>query len=139
MSRIRIYKNGTVGNQDGTVVSSGTWSNPIQSGYVNIPSSGEELSDPIQVFIRCDDNFETIESLSKHASILLSEGDKWRFALTEVGLSSATWGNPLDILTQVIDQNVEFWVQARVLAGEEPGNDKTDSIGAQGHLKEQES
>ena len=133
-SKIKIYK-GTVtaGQTDGTLVSSGTGLNPIESGAIKVPESGYTEGSWIKLAVRCDSGFKTVEDSSRHArvSIVDSAGvTMWQLAPDNSGQAGTPedWGDPLDFLSEIGDKNTIFWVRARVASTEEPANDTSVDI-----------
>jgi hypothetical protein len=80
-SRILIYKNNpTAGETNGTLVSSGDDTEPIESGSILVPEDGFEDGDWVKLALRCDEDFETEEADSKHAEVSINDStsvDKW--------------------------------------------------------------
>jgi len=133
-SKIKIYK-GTVtaGQTDGTLVSSGTGSNPIESGAIKVPESGYTEGSWIKLAVRCDSGFKTVEDSYRHArvSIVDSVGvTMWQLAPDNSGQAGTpeNWGDPLDFLSEINDKNTIFWARARVAHTEEPANDTNVDI-----------
>jgi len=133
-SKIKIYK-GTVtaGQADGTLVSSGTGLNPIESGAIKVPESGYAEGSWIKLAVRCDTGYETVEDASRHAriSIVDSAGvTLWQLAPDNSGQpgTAEDWGEPLDFVTKIGATNTIFWARARVASTEEPANDKSVHI-----------
>ena len=128
-SKIKIYK-GTVtaGQTDGTLVSSGTGLNPIESGAIKVPESGYAEGNWIKLAVRCDTGYETVEDSSRHARISIVDSTKvtmWQLAPDNNGQAGTAedWGEPLDFLTKIGATNTIFWARARVASTEEPAND----------------
>ena len=128
-SKIKIYK-GTVtaGGTDGTLVSSGTGLNPIESGAIKVPESGYTEGSWIKLATRCDNGYETVEDASRHARISIEDSagvTLWQLAPDNAGSAGTPedWGDPLDFLTKIGDTNTIFWARARVAYTEEPAND----------------
>jgi len=130
-SKIKIYKNNpTAGGTNGTLVSSGTGLNPIESGAIKVPESGYAEGNWIKLAVRCDTGYETVEDSSRHAriSIVDSAGvTLWQLAPDNSGQAGTPqdWGDPLDFLTKIGATNTIFWARARVASTEEPANDKS--------------
>ena len=128
-SKIKIYK-GTVtaGQTDGTLVSSGTGLNPIESGAIKVPESDYQEGIWIKLAVRCDTGYETVEDSSRHARISIVDSAKvtmWQLAPDNSGQpgTAEDWGDPLDFLTKIGATNTIFWARARVASTEEPAND----------------
>jgi hypothetical protein len=133
-SKIKIYKNSpTAGGTDGTLVSSGTGLNPIESGAIKVPASDYQEGIWIKLAVRCDNGYETVEDSSRHAriSIVDSAGvTMWQLAPDNAGNAGTPedWGDPLDFLTKIGATNTIFWARARVAHTEEPANDTSVDI-----------
>ena len=133
-SKIKIYK-GTVtaGGTDGTLVSSGTGLNPIESGAIKVPESGYTEGSWIKLAVRCDTGYETVEDASCHARISIEDSTGvtyWQLAPDNSGQAGTPedWGDPLDFLSKIGATNTIFWVRARVAHTEEPANDTSVDI-----------
>jgi hypothetical protein len=130
-SKIKIYKNNpTAGGTDGTLVSSGTGLNPIESGAIKVPAAGYQEGSWIKLAVRCDTGYETVEDSSRHARISIVDSAKvtmWQLAPDNSGQAGTPedWGEPLDFLTKIGATNTIFWARARVASTEEPANDRS--------------
>ena len=128
-SKIKIYKGAvTAGQTDGTLVSSGTGLDPIESGAIKVPASDYQEGIWIKLAVRCDNGYETVEDSSRHARISIVDSSKvtmWQLAPDNSGQpgTAEDWGEPLDILTKIGATNTIFWARARVAHTEEPVND----------------
>ena len=133
-SKIKIYKNNpTAGGTDGTLVSSGTGLNPIESGAIKVPESGYAEGNWIKLAVRCDTGYETVEDSSRHARISIEDSAKvtmWQLAPDNSGQpgTAEDWGDPLDFLSKIGATNTLFWVRARAAHTEEPANDASVDI-----------
>ena len=133
-SKIKIYKNNpTAGGTDGTLVSSGTGLNPIESGAIKVPAAGYQEGSWIKLAVRCDAGYETVEDSSRHARISIEDSTGvtfWQLAPDNNGQAGTPqdWGEPLDFLTQIGATNTIFWARARVASTEEPANDTSVDI-----------
>ena len=133
-SKIKIYKdNPTAGGTDGTLVSSGTGLNPIESGAIKVPAAGYQEGSWIKLAVRCDTGYETVEDSSRHARISIIDSTKvtmWQLAPDNSGQAGTAedWGDPLDFLTKIGATNTIFWARARVASTEEPANDTSVDI-----------
>jgi hypothetical protein len=133
-SKIKIYKGAvTAGQTDGTLVSSGTGLNPIESGAIKVPASGHAEGNWIKLAVRCDTGYETVEDSSRHARISIIDSTKvtmWQLAPDNNGQAGTPqdWGEPLDFLTKIGATNTIFWARARVASTEEPANDESVDI-----------
>lgn len=127
-SQIKIYKdNPTAGETNGTLVSSGTNTAPIESG--SLKANENEISSNIKLATRCDSGFQTdgdtIISIIDSTSV-----DKWSLAPDSAG-SPGTWGDwgaSLTISSMVGSTNTIFWARARALDTEDPINDSSVQI-----------
>jgi len=133
-SKIKIYKGTiTAGGTNGTLVSSGTGLDPIESGAIKVPAADYQEGDWIKLAVRCDAGFETVEDASRHARISIVDSTSvtlWQLAPDNAGQAGTpeTWGGSLDFLTKIGDKNVLFWARARVASTEEPANDDSVDI-----------
>ena len=133
-SKIKIYKNNpTAGGTDGTLVSSGTGLDPIESGAIKVPAAGYQEGSWIKLAVRCDAGYETVEDSSRHARISIVDSAKvtmWQLAPDDNGQpgTAKDWGEPLDVLTKIGATNTIFWARARVASTEEPANDESVDI-----------
>ncbi len=133
-SKIKIYKNNpTAGGTDGTLVSSGTGLDPIESGAIKVPAAGYQEGSWIKLAVRCDTGYETVEDSSRHARISIIDSTKvtmWQLAPDNNGQAGTPedWGDPLDFLTKIGATNTIFWARARVAYTEEPANDTSVDI-----------
>ena len=133
-SKIKIYK-GTVtaGQTDGTLVSSGTGMDPIESGAIKVPESDYTEGSWIKLAVRCDTGYETVEDSLRHARISIVDSTKvtmWQLAPDNSGQAGTPedWGDPLDFSTKIGATNTIFWARARVASTEEPANDESVDI-----------
>ena len=127
-SQIKIYKdNPTAGETNGTLVSSGTNTDPIESG--SLKANENEVGASIKLATRCDSGFQTEGDTV--ISIIDSESvDKWSLA-PDSGGSPGTWGGwgaSLTISSTVGATNTIFWARARALDTEDPANDTSVQI-----------
>ena len=133
-SKIKIYKNNpTAGGTDGTLVSSGTGLDPIESGAIKVPAAGYQEGSWIKLAVRCDAGYETVEDSSRHARISIEDSagvTMWQLAPDNAGNAGTPedWGEPLDFLTKIGATNTIFWARARVASTEEPANDESVAI-----------
>jgi hypothetical protein len=133
-SKIKIYKGAvTAGQTDGTLVSSGTGLDPIESGAIKVPAAGYQEGSWIKLAVRCDNGYETVEDSSRHARISIVDSEKvtmWQLAPDNNGQpgTAEDWGEPLDFLTKIGATNTIFWARARVASTEEPSNDESVDI-----------
>ena len=133
-SKIKIYKGTiTAGGTNGTLVSSGTGLDPIESGAIKVPASGHAEGNWIKLAVRCDTGYETVEDSSRHARISIIDSTKvtmWQLAPDNNGQAGTAedWGEPLDFLTKIGATNTIFWARARVASTEEPANDESVDI-----------
>ncbi len=139
-SKIKVYKDealqtGAKTGQAGagTLVSSGDWSEPIESGDIEVPAEGHEEGNWIKCAVRCDEHFETREKSDKHVTLSIEtagdHADKWQLSPT-ASEGDPDWGEDLDITSQVDDGNTLFYIRARVAHTESPANDKSCQVQA---------
>ena len=130
---LHIYTNNpTKGGKDGTEVSSGTELSPISV----LLDAGKAEEKAVKCAVRCESGFHidgdlTIKFVGDHA-------DKWKIALdnkytAETALSSAEWKDSIG-LSNVGVANAIFWVKALSAADENPQNDTSVDIQAEGLL-----
>lgn len=131
-SQLHIYYgNPTAGGVDGTEASSGTELSPIS---VTLDASQAE-SKAVKCAVRCDTGYyiegnTTITKIGTNAS-------KWKVAVDDSytdaadALANATW---LDTITlaNVAATNTIFWVKAMSSSDENPQNDTSVDIQAEG-------
>lgn len=134
MSLIKIYKGDpTAAGTNGTLVSSGDDTEPIESGSLLVPDDGFEEGSWVKLALRCDNGFETEEADSRHARVSIEDStsvDKWQLAPDDENSPGTPedWGDPLDFAAQVDDTNTIFWARARAADSETPVNDTSVSI-----------
>ena len=130
---LHIYMNNpTEGGKDGTEVSSGTELSPISV----LLDAGKGEQKAVKCAVRCESGFHidgalTIKFVGDHA-------DKWKIALdnrytAETVLESADWKDSV-ALSNVSAANAVFWVKALSTADENPQNDTSVDIQAEGLL-----
>ena len=130
---LHIYMNNpTAGSTDGTEVSSGTELAPISV----LLDAGKGEQKAVKCAVRCESGFHidgvlTIKFVGDHA-------DKWKIALhngytAETVLESAEWKDSIS-LSNVADKNTIFWVKALSSADEQPQQDTSVDIQAEGLL-----
>jgi hypothetical protein len=134
MSLISIYSgNPTAGETNGTLVSSGTGTQPINPGAIVVPESGFEESEWVKCAIRCDSGFETEAQNGDHAELSIIDSSAvtlWQLAPDDNDSAGTPedWGDPLVFDTQVTAVNTIFWVRARVADDETPVNDTSVQV-----------
>jgi len=126
MALINLYKDGTVGNVDGTLISSGTGLSPIDTGFIKILSSGENVDEWITLGIRCDTGYKTILENARHARISVVTSTNWQLAL-DTG-SPMAYGASLDLTSEITAVNTLFYLRAKSLSTEVPINDSSVDI-----------
>ena len=130
---LHIYMNNpTEGGKDGTEVSSGTELAPISV----LLDAGKGEQKAVKCAVRCESGFHidgalTIKFVGDHA-------DKWKIALdnkytAETALESAEWKDVIS-LQNVRDTKTVFWVKALSTADEQPQQDTSVDIQAEGLL-----
>ena len=131
--KLHIYMNNpTEGGKDGTEVSSGTELAPISV----LLDAGKGEQKAVRCAVRCESGFHidgalTVKFVGDHA-------DKWKIALdnrytAETALESADWKDSI-ALSNVGAANAVFWVKALSSADENPQNDTSVDIQAEGLL-----
>ena len=131
--KLHIYMNNpTEGGKDGTEVSSGTELAPISV----LLDAGKGEQKAVKCAVRCESGFHidgalTVKFVGDHA-------DKWKIALdnrytAETALESADWKDSI-ALSNVGAANAVFWVKALSSADENPQNDTSVDIQAEGLL-----
>ena len=131
--KLHIYTNNpTEGSKDGTEVSSGTELAPISV----LLDAGKGEQKAVKCAVRCESGFHidgalTVKFVGDHA-------DKWKIALdnrytAETVLESADWKDSI-ALSNVGAANAVFWVKALSTADENPQNDTSVDIQAEGLL-----
>ena len=130
---LHIYMNNpTAGSTDGTEVSSGTELAPISV----LLDAGKGEQKAVKCAVRCESGFHidgalTIKFVGDHA-------DKWKVAMdnkytAQTALESADWKDSI-ALSDVADKNTIFWVKALSSADEQPQQDTSVDIQAEGLL-----
>ena len=130
---LHIYMNNpTEGSKDGTEVSSGTELAPISV----LLDAGKSEQKAVKCAVRCENGFHidgalTVKFVGDHA-------DKWKVAsnngyTAETALESAEWKDVIS-LQNVRDTNTVFWVKALSSADEQPQQDTSVDIQAEGLL-----
>ena len=130
---LHIYMNNpTQGGKDGTEVSAGTELAPISV----LLDAGKSEEKAVKCAVRCESGFHidgvlTIKFVGDHA-------DKWKAATdnkytAETALESAEWKDVIS-LQNVRDTNTVFWVKALSSADEQPQQDTSVDIQAEGLL-----
>ena len=131
--KLHIYTNNpTEGSKDGTEVSSGTELAPISV----LLDAGKGEQRAVKCAVRCESGFHidgvlTIKFIGDHA-------DKWKAAsnngyTVDTALESAEWKDVIS-LQNVRDTNTVFWVKALSTADEQPQQDTSVDIQAEGLL-----
>lgn len=131
-NHIHLYmSNPTAGLSDGTEISSGTGNMPL-SFTLDATQSEVQLA---KVAVRCDTGYEIAGGTS-----IYFEGttaSKWQVAEDDdysnatSALAMASWQSAIT-LAGVSSTNTVFWVKAMSLSGEDPHNDMTVSLVAEG-------
>lgn len=131
-NQLHIYSNNpTAGLTDGTEVSSGTELSPIA---VTLDASQAEAK-AVKCAVRCDTGYYIDGNVT--VSFIGTNTSKWKVAAdddyedAEDALESATWQNTLTI-ADVETSNVIFWVKAMSSSDENPQNDTSVDLQAEG-------
>jgi len=140
LSSIKIYKGDDIvaGNQSGLPASTEDFSNPVDSGFLIIPETGDTIGEWKKCALRCNEGLQTITDLGRNCRLTL-EGEKstcWQLAEDDgVGSPSLTpsdWGEPLDIVSdKIYDKNYIFHIRACADPTDIVENDKTTKLTAQ--------
>ena len=131
-NQLHIYTNNpTAGLTDGTEVSSGTELSPIA---VTLDASQAEAK-AVKCAVRCDTGYYIDGNVT--VSFVGTNTAKWKVAAdddyedADEALESATWQNTLTI-ADVGTSNVIFWVKAMSSSDENPQNDTSVDLQAEG-------
>ena len=131
-NQLHIYSNNpTAGLTDGTEVSSGTELSPIA---VTLDASQAEAK-AVKCAVRCDTGYYIDGNVT--VSFIGTNTSKWKVAAdddyedADEALESATWQNTLTI-ADVGTSNVIFWVKAMSSSDENPQNDTSVDLQAEG-------
>lgn len=132
MAHLHLYMNNpTVGGVDGTEISSGTETLPLS---LTLDASQAETK-AAKVAVRCDSGYQVDGDTS-----IYFEGTnaaKWQVAAddeyedVETALAMAQWASTLTI-SNVAATNKIFWVKATSSETEDPQNDRTTDLIAEG-------
>ena len=130
---LHIYMNNpTAGSTDGTEVSSGTELAPISV----LLDAGKGEQKAVKCAVRCESGFHIDGTLT--IKFVGDRADKWKAATdnkytAETALESAEWKDVIS-LQNVRDTNTVFWVKALSTADEQPQQDTSVDIQAEGLL-----
>ena len=125
------YGNPTAGSVDGTEASSGTELSPIA---VTLDASQAEVK-AVKCAVRCDTGYY-IEG-NTTIGFVGTNTAKWKvaednnYADAAVALANATWQDTI-ALANVADTNTIFWVKAMSSTDENPQNDTSVDVQAEG-------
>ena len=131
-THIHLYKNNpTAGLSNGTAISTGDNSAPLS---FTLDATQSEVG-AAKVGVRCDSGY----CVSGGTSIYLegTNANKWQlaadnsYASAAEALSQGVWGYSLS-LSGVSSTNSVFWVKATSTLGEDPQNDRSVSLVAEG-------
>ena len=131
--KLHIYTNNpTEGSKDGTEVSSGTELAPISV----LLDAGKGEQKAVKCAVRCESGFHIDGTLT--IKFVGDRADKWKAATdnkytAETALESAEWKDVIS-LQNVRDTNTVFWVKALSTADEQPQQDTSVDIQAEGLL-----
>jgi len=126
MALIKLYKDGVVGDTSGTLISSGDGTSPIDTGFIKILSTGEQVDDWIPICVRTDSGYKTILENSRHCRISIATSTNWQLAL-DTG-SPMAYGASLDLTSEITAVNTLFYLRAKSLSTEVPINDSSVDI-----------
>lgn len=120
---IFLYKgNPTLGMQDGSAVSQGDWSLPIEFPSLNIVNA--EISHPLKLAIRCQPNTHSVGPVT--ITPYGPSADKFRLSLD--GLTWCDWGATLTINSTITSVNTIFYAEARAVVTDAPLKDSSTSL-----------
>ena len=129
---LRLYMNNpTAGATDGTEISSGTETLPISLTL----DANQSESKAAKVAVRCDSGYLVEEDVE--ISFEGTNAAKWQVAPdnsysdADTALTMAIWGTTLT-LANVDATNSVFWIKATSTVGEDPQNDRTVDLVAEG-------
>ena len=131
-NHLHLYMNNpTAGATDGTEISSGTETLPIS---VTLDANQSEAK-AVKCAVRCDSGY----LVDGNTSIYFegTNAAKWQVAAdnnysnADTALTMAIWSSTLT-LSGVAATNKVFWVKASSTAGEDPQNDRTVDLIAEG-------
>lgn len=120
---IFLYKgNPTKDIQDGSPVSQGDWTLPVEFPSLNIINA--EISPPVKLAIRCQSKTHTVgvTTITPYGP----SADKYR--LSTDGLAWEPWGSGLTLASTITDVNTVFYAQARAIVTEGPQKDNSTSL-----------
>lgn len=138
MAHLHLYMNNpTAGGVDGTEISSGTETLPLS---LTLDASQAETK-AAKVAVRCDSGY----LIDGDTSIYFegTNANKWQvaadnsYADADTALTYATWASTLT-LSNVAATNIIFWVKATSATTENPQNDRTVDLVAEGLVGEAE-
>ena len=129
---LHLYMNNpTAGNTDGTEISSGDDTLPLN---VTLDANKAETK-AVKCAVRCDTGYEVEGDTSIYFEG--TNAEKWQVGTDEgyadatTALNMAQWGTTL-ILGGVAATNSIFWVKVSSTVGENPQNDRTVNLIAEG-------
>lgn len=123
MSYIKLFR----ASNDTELSPPGTFTNALE---YTLRADLEE-TDEVEIYAEADAGYSVSDVV---ASLLGTSASKFRMALTEAGLSSATWGANLNLGTVGAGAGgrVNFWVQARATDDEDPVQDDSVTVKVEG-------
>lgn len=115
---IYMYLNGTKNEQNGTKVSEGgTFTNAIKA---TLNASQNQISDPIEVQIRCDENYSTVGDVT----ITITGTTANKVCLSKDNSQWGEWGAALTLSDANIgDRNVPIFVKLKATDDESAHKD----------------
>lgn len=129
---LHLYMNNpTAGDTDGTEISSGDDTLPLS---VTLDANQSETK-AVKCAVRCDTGYEVEGDTSIYFEG--ANAEKWQVGTDEdyadaaTALTMAQWGSTL-ILSGVAVTNSIFWVKVSSTVGEDPQNDRTVDLVAEG-------
>ena len=113
-----MYLNGTRGEEDGTKVSEGgSFTNAIKA---TLNASQNEISEPIEVQLRCDKDYSTIGNVT----IALTGNTANKACLSADSVEWLEWGQPLTLVDpNITNRNVPIYIRLKATDDESAHKD----------------
>lgn len=105
---IYMYLNGTKGEENGTKVSEGgSFTNAIKA---TLNASQNQISEPIEIQLRCDEGYETIGNVI----ISLTGNTSNKACLSADGSEWLEWGQPLTLTDpNITNRNLPIFIRLK--------------------------
>lgn len=115
---IYMYLNGTRGEEDGTKVSEGgSFTNAIKA---TLNASQNQISEPIEVQLRCDKDYSTIGNVT----ISLTGSTSNKACLSADSVEWLEWGQPLTLVDpNITNRNVPIYIRLKATDDESAHKD----------------